>query len=343
MVMIMDLQSDAFKGLESFQLSTYEVSVYSSLLMKGPMRASEITRESGIPQPRTYDILGKLQRKGLVIVNSSIQRTYEAVMPSKALRSRVQEMDRYLDSLDEYVLRNRKSSEIRAPNVWFVENSRSAMARLEDLISHADSEILFSLELGKLNDLLPALRRASKRGVTLCAVMKENIGKHNLDYLSELGVVRIREIMPVEIVIADRKTAFLNANSLSQTSNYSIFVQEEELVDVIDFYFFNMNWVSSHYYSDFEGMEKISVCSSWFACEAIENMTGKGYRVRAKVDGFRSMDPISIEGDVLSVKRIQGLQQAFFVKSGDETLSVGGKNATLEEIRMAKGTFNFIK
>jgi sugar-specific transcriptional regulator TrmB len=340
---MMDLDSDAFRDLEKFQLSNYEIKAYSSLLIRGPMRASEIIRETGIPQPRTYDVLGKLQRKGLIIMNSSIQKTYEAVMPSAALRHHVESMNNYLDNLEEYVRENRRSFEIRAPNVWFIENSKSVMVKLEDMISQAESEILLSMEYGKLTDLLPALRRKRKKGVTICSVMKENIGDQNVTSLCELGVLRIRNVMPVEIVVVDRKMAFLNANSLSQGSDYSIFIQEEELVDVLDFYYFNMNWTSSRYYSDFEGMENIKISSSWLACELIENMTSKGYRSFVEIEGYDSSGPVSIEAEVISVQRIPGLQQALIIRTENGELSVGGKNATLEDIRMSVGTFNFEK
>ncbi|SIM80427.1 TrmB family transcriptional regulator [Cuniculiplasma divulgatum] len=340
---VIDLDSDTFRDLEKFQLSNYEIKAYSSLLLKGPMRASEIIKVTGIPQPRTYDVLGKLQRKGLIIMNSSINKTYEAIMPSAALRHNVEYMNEYIDRLDKYILENRSDFEIRAPNVWFIENSKSVMLKLELMISESNSEIILSMEYHKLAELLPALRRARKRGVTICSVMKESIDEKSLVTLSELGILRIRSIMPVEIVVVDRKIAFLNANSLSQTSDYSIFIQEEELVDVLDYYFFNMNWVSSRYYRDFDGMENVKISSSWLACELIDNAFSKGYKCKVEVEGFDASGPVSLNADVISVKRIQGLQYAFVIKTITGTYTVGGKNATLEDIKMVSGVFNFEK
>lgn len=81
------MDEEIFKDLQKFHLSNYEIKAYSFLLMNGPMRVTEIIRETGIPQPRMYDIIGKLQRKGLIMVNSSLKKTYEAVSPREAFES----------------------------------------------------------------------------------------------------------------------------------------------------------------------------------------------------------------------------------------------------------------
>ena len=334
----MDL--DIFKELERFQLSNYEIKAYSSLLMKGPMRASEITKLTGIPQPRTYDVLGKLQQKGLIVMKSSINKTYEAIMPSAALRHNVEYMNEYIDSLDKYIMENRKDVEIRAPNVWFIESNRNTMSKLEGMILQANNEIILSMEYGKLEKLIPSLRKAKRRGVTICSVMKDSLDQNNRIILSELGVIRTRGIMPVEIMIVDHKIAFLNANSLSQTSDYSIFIQEEELVDVLDFYFYNMNWISSKYHKDFEGMDDIRVSSSWLACEVIDNAFSKGYKCTVDIAAINYSDSPMLRGEVASVIRIPGLQYAFLIKTEEGNYTVGGKNATLEDIRMESCVFH---
>lgn len=67
-------------------LTPYESRAYVSLMTDGPMSPSELARKSGIPRPRTYDVLRSLTEKGLLIVQSGRPSIYAAVEPAQGLK-----------------------------------------------------------------------------------------------------------------------------------------------------------------------------------------------------------------------------------------------------------------
>lgn len=77
---------DSKEVLRDFGLTENEVQIYLILLRLGSASASEITQKSKIHRINVYDILERLQEKGLVsYVMLGKRRHYEAVDPKKIL------------------------------------------------------------------------------------------------------------------------------------------------------------------------------------------------------------------------------------------------------------------
>jgi len=334
------MDEDIFNELEKFHLSKYEIRVYSHLLMNGPMKPTEIIKNTGIPQPRVYDILGKLQRRGLVVVRSNLNRSYEAVLPYKALKVDVDYMEKYLSGLEDYVLQNRREFQIKIPNVLFIQNSNTAERKLEEAIENAKYEIIFSLPSQKILTLISSLRKAHRSGVTLCFVLTDEMDDKIIETISTLGILRTSERTNAEMVIIDRKISFFNAKSVSLDSDYTVFLQEDELIDIMSYYYFYMNWLPAKYVFDFNSYyNEYKITTSWLACELIDNVMEHGKHLIADVSGIMENKKVSITGEVLSTTRIRGKIQAFTVLSQGREVSVGGRNGQLEKIKMMNVTF----
>ena len=325
---------DLFKDLEKFHLSSYEIKAYSYLLMNGSSKATEIIKETGIPQPRIYDILGKLQRRGFVLINSSFKKSYEAVMPKEALRAELLSMEKYISQLNDFVTYNRKTVPLKSPNIWFIENEARIWEKLEEMIEESKTEIILSLPSERLLPILSSLRKAFKNDVTICAVLGSNVSPGIINTLSKIAVVRTREVTPAEIVIVDRRTAFLNAKSINDALDYSVFIQEDELVDIMAYYYFFMNWIPAKFEVDFVRYKRFRISTSWLACEAIDNIFESDKKIKSSIKGIYKDKEITIEGYVTSNIRVPGIKQAFIVETKDGEFSVGGKNGKLEDIRM---------
>lgn len=339
----MKLNDDIFKELEKFHLSSYEIKAYSSLLMNGPMKTLDIIKETGIPQPRVYDVIGKLEKRGLVVLNSSLKKSYEAVLPGQAFKKEIQNMERYVEQLDRFVQYNRKNVKLESPNVWFIENDMRTASKLLEYIKNAKFEILISVPEQKIRELLPTLRKVSSNGVTVCSVVDEGLGETLVNSLSNIGVCKVRNVPPAEIVIVDREISFINVKSISLTSDYSVFIQEDELVDVVSYYFFYMNWQPSVFRKDFKTLRTVKFVTSWLALEAIEELRNEGHNLIATVKGYSNGREVNVKGKIVSYVRDAGVRQAFSMESEDKILTVGGKNGKLEDIKMTELTLNVSK
>lgn len=72
---------------EQLGLTPYESRAYVSLMTYGPMSPSELARKSGIPRPRTYDVLRSLMERGLLMEQSGRPSIYAAVEPAQGLKN----------------------------------------------------------------------------------------------------------------------------------------------------------------------------------------------------------------------------------------------------------------
>jgi len=78
--------ADTKEVLQKFGLTENEAQVYLILLRLGSATASEITQKSGIHRINVYDILERMQEKGLVsYVMIGKRKHYEAADPKRIL------------------------------------------------------------------------------------------------------------------------------------------------------------------------------------------------------------------------------------------------------------------
>lgn len=73
--------------IKKFGLNDYESRAYNALLSSNGSSAVEISRSSGIPRARVYDILLSLESKGFVTKSSSKPIKYFSVQPSKVFET----------------------------------------------------------------------------------------------------------------------------------------------------------------------------------------------------------------------------------------------------------------
>ena len=73
--------------MESLGLTGYEIKVYLSLLELGSMTASDISKKSGVPYSKIYEVLNTLEDKGWLESNSSRPQKFFPKSPLTALEA----------------------------------------------------------------------------------------------------------------------------------------------------------------------------------------------------------------------------------------------------------------
>ena len=68
--------------LRNANLSTYEIRAYTSLLPSNNLTARELSKKSGVPSGRIYEILEELREKGLIEVSESRPKIFRAISPN---------------------------------------------------------------------------------------------------------------------------------------------------------------------------------------------------------------------------------------------------------------------
>ena len=75
------------KSMENLGLTSYEIKVYLSLLEHGSMNASSISKKSGVPYSKIYEVLNGLEEKVWLESDSSRPQKFFPKSPSTALEA----------------------------------------------------------------------------------------------------------------------------------------------------------------------------------------------------------------------------------------------------------------
>jgi sugar-specific transcriptional regulator TrmB len=156
-------------NLATIGLSDYAIQTYLSLLRHHPINGSQLSKRSGIPRARIYDVLRNLKIRGFVAEVS--KGTFVPLPPDELIkqlrRNYEKDLDRFKDLVDE----------VRPPTdhdfIWTVTGYHRVMAKAGEMIDAANKEIYIRLFPQEADTLIQALKKAEKRAVRVnCIFMK---------------------------------------------------------------------------------------------------------------------------------------------------------------------------
>lgn len=162
------LASDIFDSLVELGLTVYEAKAYVALLKRHPAKAHEISRHSGIPTPRVYEVVSRLVEKGLAVPIGNDPVLYEPLPAKEFVRLRkacfehlVARLEKQLDEL---------AAEPAAEVLWHIWGYENLLAKVREIISQAEKQVLFSIWTPQIVDLCKDLKEAHSRGVMLIII-----------------------------------------------------------------------------------------------------------------------------------------------------------------------------
>ena len=172
--------------LQKFGLNLYEAKAYIGLLKTGTANAYKISKESGIPRARIYDILESITKLGLAMVEESSENTkiYTPV-PSKIFLERIK---KEWENDYEEVKVDLQNLETEEKNqdiyVFTVKGSENIAAYCRQLLAEASHHVLVSIWSQMYELLLPELKKCKERGCRVSGISHdienpiEGIEKH---------------------------------------------------------------------------------------------------------------------------------------------------------------------
>ncbi len=331
------MHDDIFNRLETFGLSNYEIRVYKTLLLKGPQNSTDIVKNSGIPQPRVYDIFNNLIRKGLVeSTQIGKKKIFRAVPVKNALNRYITEMSAFIDELDNVVKEETKSSTAKVPYIWIIDSTDKIIERMKELITEAKYEIIISLRRENLENLLKTLNNESRRGITIALVIFPDTNEDLVSRLNPNIVIKKRDGIASEVLIVDRSKGILNAE-YGHKSNYGLYFEEDEIIHILNYYFYHTIWWPSFYITDFSNSVTRKISTAWLTCEAVSSYKSKGLKVLAKLRLIVGEEEKDFAGEITQVSVVPGLRHTFYLRTRKGRISVGGKTARFEDARLLYG------
>ncbi len=148
-------------NLNNIGLSDYAIHTYLSLLQHHPINGSQLSKRSGIPRARIYDILRNLKLRGIVAEAS--KGLFIPLPPDELIRQLRRTHEKDLSRFEALV------KEIQAPAehdfIWTINGYRRVLDKAREMIAAACTEIYIRLFPDEAEHLLEHLTAAEKRGV----------------------------------------------------------------------------------------------------------------------------------------------------------------------------------
>jgi sugar-specific transcriptional regulator TrmB/putative sterol carrier protein len=156
-------------ALQQIGFTEYEAKVYLALLANPGTTGYEVSRHSGVPRAKVYEVLEALARRGIVLVEQADgKQLYQPVEHESLLAAYSRDLTSLLTKLGSEL--GRVSVLGREPRFLTLRDRRSVMERCRQICETAQAQVLLSGWPEELRELRPALLAAERRGVA-CYVL----------------------------------------------------------------------------------------------------------------------------------------------------------------------------
>ena len=152
-------------NLKDLGFTEYEGKVYMSLINEHPLSAYNVSKNSGVPHSRVYDITRRLIKKGYVTSKGTNPELFSPISPEELI-SRLRRDNSKLTTELKQQLESIKFTADFDP-VWNLSGRSEALEMAEQLISGAEEHIFVGIWDKELEYLEASFKKAEKRGVKL--------------------------------------------------------------------------------------------------------------------------------------------------------------------------------
>jgi len=168
-----EIPENAKASLRAIGLTDYEISIYITLISKGPMDARELSEASGVPYSRIYNILTQMEKEKMWILKEAESRPsrYFAKSPDEALIIAKKQYNDNFDGHSDKIIHNLtpiyQSHDTPIKIAMYVHRGRDAcMDRSLSLIKMAKNSIYLVLtDYDFLDTFYENVKKARARGV----------------------------------------------------------------------------------------------------------------------------------------------------------------------------------
>lgn len=191
----MPSESVAVASLEELGLTEYEARCFVALTRISQGTAKEISEVADVPRSRVYDTVDRLHKRGLVDVQQSEPRKFNAVPTDEALALLRENYDASLDEAETALAQLSTVQSSEYEGVWAVENAQHVSNRVTTLLDEADEHVHFLVaDVAELDrDVLSKLAAAVDRGARVV-----------VEVSSAEDEEQVRERVPgVEVLVSD--------------------------------------------------------------------------------------------------------------------------------------------
>jgi sugar-specific transcriptional regulator TrmB len=230
----MDLSEKVRKAMEDLGLTGYEIKSYICLLEIGPVTASELSKKSGVPYSKIYDVLNSLEQKGWIESNSSRPQKFYPKPPHTAIETTKMLIDNRLKTSENLVLAYERTGIKERPEIWVVRGLYNIATKVMEIIETCEEELLIAIpEISEniARTVQPALRILSEKGVKITVLVSGMTNSEIVRTISRVAEVRVKDSMfgggvigdtsQVMILLGDAKSRLGNPEPIAIWAHHS--------------------------------------------------------------------------------------------------------------------------
>jgi sugar-specific transcriptional regulator TrmB len=225
--------------LKRYGLSEYESKAYATLVELGAASVREICRVAGIPQPRAYDTLSKLESKGLVETQDGRPTIYRAVPPKVAF-DRLEKGLKAQTVLAVEEFASRYGGERSRADMWTIKGQANIINKIEEMINSVQERLLLAVPTEVLESVRPILDKTARKDVEIKLMVSQ---RGNPDAVvpplnSTIKIAR-KDDIPAILVLVDKRQALISSGCISNYKGpwISVWTNEPSFVELVSIFF----------------------------------------------------------------------------------------------------------
>jgi HTH-type transcriptional regulator, sugar sensing transcriptional regulator len=223
-------------------LSSYEIRAYSSLVLEGQLKATEISKNTNIPQSKIYTVLGLLEMKGMIESCPGFPKEYKAVSPSVATKrllamkeQKIKELKEDIGTSISKITPALKRSYLEEEKIWTVMGKESFPIKAAELLKKSkESLILCTLHFTLTPDIESAFKDAVKRGID-CRVIgyiDESTVKNAYKYMKMGFKVRHLNHGFIRFAVLDKRFVIFRLGHPEKGDYSSVWAENSSLANI---------------------------------------------------------------------------------------------------------------
>ncbi len=132
--------------LKELGLTEYEAKAYTALVQNSHVSAYQVSKNSGIPRARIYDILNGLVEKGFVLKEETAdQTTYSSIPVEMFLQQIQQRWQSNFTSISDQLEKLETKEQEAEPKVLMLKGKQTIINYCQNLLKKAETKIILSM------------------------------------------------------------------------------------------------------------------------------------------------------------------------------------------------------
>ncbi|MFC7081279.1 TrmB family transcriptional regulator [Halorussus caseinilyticus] len=340
--------------LERYGLSPYQATAYVTVLERGTLAAQEVANLSSVPQPRVYDILRDLEEEGFVTTYEQDKLYVQALNPDDALDV-VRERAAELEAAVEEITDRWQQPAVKEHTISLVQRGQTVFEKAREELDHAVDHAQLVCKTDHLEALWPTLVAAHDRNVFVDVSLydvedRESLAEYDFSELCTHARVLRRPLRSDPFgALIDRERACYSWYPATD-DEYGIYIDDSAHENMVWNFMMNLRDAAEEHYIATPYDPPLRFGALRDCLHVVEPLVREGRTLTAEIEGtwVDSGRRCEVAGTVLNIDYpgfeagetatpLQMFTDArLTLDTGDETYTVGGFDALIEDIEATR-------